>query len=77
MGGLHPYGKIYEWRRDGLRKGVVKSWTSTQASVGLSVGEAEFYAGVKAAAAGAGYVNILQDMRLECKVALWTESSTA
>jgi hypothetical protein len=57
--------------------GVVKSWSSTQASVALSVGEAEFYAGVKGGAEGIGMCNLLRDLGVEAKVMLWTDSNTA
>jgi hypothetical protein len=57
--------------------GLVKSWSSTQASVALSVGEAEFYAGIKGAAEGIGYANILRDLGIECRVNVWMDSTTA
>ena len=57
--------------------GVIKSWSSTQASVALSVGEAEFYSGIKGAAEGIGCCNLLRDLGIEAKVMLWTDSNTA
>ena len=57
--------------------GVIKSWASTQASVALSVGEAEFYSGIKGAAEGIGCCNLLRDLGVEAKVLLWTDSNTA
>jgi hypothetical protein len=57
--------------------GVIKNWSSTQASVALSVGEAEFYAGIKGAAEGIGCCNLLRDLGMEVRVMLWTDSNTA
>ena len=57
--------------------GLVKSWATTQASIALSVGEAEFYAGIKGAAEAIGFCNLLRDLGIEAKVKLWTDSNTA
>ena len=57
--------------------GVVKSWATTQGSVALSVGEAEFYSSIKGAAEGIGFCNILRDMGVEAKVVLFLDSTTA
>ena len=42
----------------------MKSTSTTQAVVSLSSAEAEFYAAVKAAAAGIGCVSMLRDLRV-------------
>ena len=41
---------------------VIKTWSSTQPSVTLSSGEAEYYGVVKAAGAGVGQQSLLKDM---------------
>ena len=43
-------------------KHLLKSMSTTQAVVGLSSAEAEFYAAVKAAAAGVGCVSMVRDL---------------
>ena len=55
----------------------MKHWSSTQASVALSVGEAEYYALVKALAEGLGLVSLARDLGFEFKLRLWVDSNTA
>ena len=43
-------------------KHLLKSTSTTQAVVSLSSAEAEFYAAVKAAAAGIGFVSMMRDL---------------
>ena len=57
--------------------GALKSWSSTQATVALSVGEAEYYALVKAAAEGLGIQSVMRDLGWEVKVRVRVDSSTA
>ena len=57
--------------------GVVKGWSSTQPSIALSSGEAEYSALVKAAAEGIGLQSILRDLGFETTVELYTDSSAA
>lgn len=57
--------------------GVVKTWSSTQATLALSVGEAEYYALIKAAAEGLGIQALAVDMGYEMKVRIWVDSTTA
>ena len=45
-----------------LGKHIIKSWSSTQASVLLSSGEAEFYGVVKASGISFGYQALLKDL---------------
>ena len=45
-----------------LGKHLIKSWSSTQAAISLSSGEAEFYGVVKAAGVGLGYGSLLSDV---------------
>ncbi len=45
-----------------LGQHLIKSWSSTQTSVSLSSGEAEFYGVVKASGIGLGYQALLEDL---------------
>ena len=54
---------------------LIKSWSSTQASVTLSSAESEFYGVVKAAGIGLGYVALMQDMGITLPLQVWTDSS--
>ena len=56
---------------------AIKHWSSTQASVALSVGEAEYYGLIKAAAEGLVMVALGQDLGYEFKLRIWVDSSTA
>ena len=60
-----------------LGKHLIKSRSSTQASVSLSSGEAEFYGCVKAAGIGLGYRSLLQDLGMEMPVRVWTDSTAS
>jgi len=56
---------------------VVKTWSSTQASVAQSSGEAEYYALVKAACEALGAQSLLRDMGKAATITLWIDSSAA
>ena len=56
-------------------KHLIKSWSSTQASVALSSGEAEFYGVVKAAGAGLGYQALMRDFGVDVAVTVFTDST--
>jgi len=56
---------------------VIKHWSSTQPSVTLSAGEAEFYGVVRGAGMGLGYQSLLRDMQRHLPLRLWTDSSAA
>ena len=56
-------------------KHVIRTWSSTQPSVTLSSGEAEFYGLVKAAGAGLGHQSIMKDFGYDTLVRAWTDSS--
>ena len=58
-------------------KHVILIWSSTQPSVTLSPGEAEFYGLVKAAGAGLGHQSITKDFGHDTLVRVWTDSSAA
>ena len=55
----------------------LKSWSSTQPSVSLSSGEAEFYGLVKAAGIGLGFQALMQDVGREIACRVWTDSAAA
>ena len=56
---------------------VIKHWSSTQPSVTLSSGEAEFYGVVRGAGMGLGYQSLLRDADRHLPLRLWTDSSAA
>ena len=56
---------------------VLKTWSSTQAVISLSSGEAEYYAIVKAASMGLGMRSLAEDMGIAMSVDLFTDSSAA
>jgi len=60
-----------------LGEHVIKHWASTQPSVSLSSGEAEFYGVVKGAGMGLGYQSLLRDLGHDMPLRLWTDSSAA
>ena len=53
------------------------TWSSTQGPIALSVGEAEYYALVKAAAEGLGIQALAQDLGIELILRVWVDSTTA
>jgi hypothetical protein len=55
----------------------LKSWSSTQPSVSLSSGEAEFYGLVKASGVGLGFRSLLADFGYSLPCRVWTDSSAA
>ena len=55
----------------------IRTWSSTQPSVTLSSGEAEFYGLVKASGAGLGLHSLLNDLGLDMPLCVWTDSSAA
>ena len=56
---------------------VLKTWSSTQASISLSSGEAEFYGVVKASGVAMGHQSLMRDLGYEIPVRVWTDSSAA
>ena len=58
-----------------LGRHLLKSWSSTQASVSLSSGEAEFYGVVMAAGITLGFQALLRDVGHALPVRVWTDSS--
>ena len=58
-------------------KHVIKTWSSTLASVSLSSGEAEFYGVVRASGMGLGYQSLLSDYGVSIPLRIWTDSTAA
>ena len=56
---------------------MVKSWSTTQGSVALSSGEAEFYAAVKGCKEGIGMRALLADLGVAVKVEVVQDSTAA
>ena len=56
---------------------AVKHWSSTQASIALSSGEAEFAGVIRGAGQGLGYQALLRDLGIEMPLRVWTGSSAA
>ena len=56
---------------------TLKTWSSTQSSVALSSGEAEFNGVIRAAGMGLGYQSLLEDLGLKVPLRVWTDSSAA
>ena len=57
--------------------GIIKSWSSTQSSIALSSGEAEYYALTKAAAEGLGIQALAADLGWSMKLRIWVDSTAA
>ena len=55
----------------------MKTWSSTQASIAQSSGEAEYYALVRAASEALGMQSIMRDLGWCCKIRLLVDSSAA
>ena len=60
-----------------LGRHTIKHWSSTQPSVSLSSGEAEFYGVVRWTSQGHGYQSLLRDIGLALPLGVWTDSSAA
>ena len=58
-------------------KHCIRSYSSTQAIIALSSGEAEYYGCVKAASVGLGMQAMYADFGLDVKVSVSTDASTA
>ena len=55
----------------------MKHWSSTQASIALSSGEAEFAGVIRGAGQGLGYQALLNDIGVALPLRVWTDSSAA
>ena len=60
-----------------LGRHTIKHWSSTQPSVTLSSGEAEFYGVVRGSGQGLGYQSLLRDLGIALPLRVWTDSSAA
>ena len=60
-----------------IGKHCIKTWSTTQPTVTLSSGEAEFYGVVKASGIALGQQSLLRDLDVELPVRVWTDSSAA
>ena len=60
-----------------LGRHTIKHWSSTQPSVTLSSGEAEFYGVVRGSGQGFGYQALLRDLGVVAPLRIWTDSSAA
>ena len=56
---------------------AVKGWSSNQSVIALSSGEAEYYAALKGASSALGFKSMLEDLGIEAKIVLYTDSSAA
>merc|ERR1711911_187427 len=56
---------------------LIKGWSSTQAVIALSSGEAEYYGIVKGSSVGLGARSLLGDLGCSVRVAVFTDSSAA
>ena len=57
--------------------GILKTWSSTQASIAQSSGEAEYYALVRAASEALGMQPLMRDMGWDATISLLVDSSAA
>ena len=60
-----------------LGEHILKTYSSTQPTVSLSSGEAEFYGVVRAAGAALGQQSLFADLGSALEVRVWTDSSAA
>ena len=60
-----------------LGRHMTKSWSSTQANIALSSGEAEYYGLVKGASVAIGVRSMHEDMGLKVRVRVSTDASAA
>ena len=60
-----------------LGKHAIKHWSSTQSSISLSSGEAEFAGVIRGAGQGLGYQALLKDVGVHFPLRVWIDSSAA
>ena len=60
-----------------LGRHAIKHWSSTQSSIALSSGEAEFAGVIRGPGQGLGYEALLRDFGVESGLRVWTDSSAA
>ena len=69
--------KDNQWRLFDVWRLMIESWSSTQLSISLCSGEAEYYGVVKAAGIALGHQSLMAEMEMSANVRLWTDSSAA
>ena len=57
--------------------GAVNSWSSTQSTIALSSGEAEYYALTRAAAEALGFQSLCSDLGWSMAIRVWVDSTAA
>ena len=60
-----------------LGQHCIKTWSSTQAIIATSSGEAEFYGIVKASSTGLGIKSMIKDLRLDMSLEVLTDATAA
>ena len=55
---------------------IIKTWSSTQASLALSSGEAEYY-GIRVTGVGLGHQALMRDAGIRLPLRVWTDTSAA
>ena len=60
-----------------LGRHCMKHWSSTQTSVALSSGEAEFAGVIRGSGQGLGYQALLRDFGIDVPLCVWTDSEAA
>ena len=56
---------------------LLNTWSSTQATISLDSGEAEFYGVVKSSGIALGHQSLMRDLGYQTPVRVWTDSSAA
>ena len=56
---------------------MARGWSTTQAVIALSSGEAEYYAALNGASTSLGFQSILRGLCVEASIELYTDSSAA
>ena len=60
-----------------LGRHTIKHWSSTQPTISLSSGEAEFYGVVRGSGYGLGYQSLLKDLDIDVQCRVWADSSAS
>ena len=60
-----------------LGQHTIKTWSTTQSSVPLSSGEAEFNGVVRGAGMGLGFQSLMRDLGQDAPVRVWVDSEAA
>ena len=56
---------------------TIKTWSTTQAVIALSSGEAEYYGMVKGASVGLGVKELMRDLGMQLRTRVFTDASAA